>query len=54
MLKSRSLMVFFSIVILQQFQEIIVIRDVISGCAHFAYVVIRYNFLKRQFYLDYF
>jgi len=40
MLQSTSLAVFFCIVILQIFTEIIVMHDVISGCACFVYVVI--------------
>jgi len=47
-------MVMFIIVILWQFLEIIAIHDIISGWAHFAYVEIRYNSLKRLFYPDYF
>jgi len=39
MLKSRNLMVIFSIVIIRQFPEIVVIRDVISGWDRFAYML---------------
>jgi len=54
MLKSKSLMVISSIAILRQFTEIIIIRDIISGLARFAYFEICYNSLKRLFYPDYF
>jgi len=45
MLKSRSLMVIFSIVILRQFPEIKIIGiiDIISGWACFACIEIHYN-----------
>jgi len=46
-------MVVFSVVILQQFPKI-VIHDVISGWARFAYLEICYNSLNRLFYPDHF
>jgi len=49
MLKSWSLMVIFSIVILRQFPEIIVIRDVISEWARFADAWNSLQFIKGYF-----
>jgi len=59
MLKSRSLVVFFSIVILWLFPEIIVMRDVMSGCTCFVCIVIEIRYkvilpiyvLKTYFYV---
>jgi len=47
-------MVIFSYSYSSATSEIIVICDILSGWACFAYIEIRYNSLKRLFYPDYF